>query len=151
VPAVNGYDYVDQDPVNNFDLEGAGLGDSELQDAGAPWPSAAFEALGDTGSVAVESTATSGGVYVLVDEEGEVVYVGRSKDLASRRRFWAAKRSNLRFRVAARTDSYAQQRGVEQRLMNRYRPTLNAIRGISRANPDRAEYLQAARDYYNHR
>jgi hypothetical protein len=47
------------------------------------------------------------------------------------------------------TDNYAQQRGLEQILHDRYNPPLNKVRPISLKNPRLKEYLDAAKDLEN--
>jgi len=49
--------------------------------------------------------------------------------------------------VGQRTDSYAEQRGLEQMLHDRYKPPLNKINPISKYNPMRGSYMRAAEDY----
>jgi RHS repeat-associated protein len=78
-----------------------------------------------------------GGVYRLVDSNtGEVVRTGRSNNLVRRRTEHARdiQFQNYRFDEVWRTDDYAQQRGLEKILHERYNPPLNKIRPISTQN-----------------
>ncbi len=89
-----------------------------------------------------------GGTYLLVKPKtGEVVYNGRSNDL--RRREGEHGRSpelgRFEFRVDKRTDDYAQQRGREQIVHERYQPPLNRREPISPSNPRRDDYLREGR------
>jgi hypothetical protein len=52
-----------------------------------------------------------------------------------------------RFDPAYRTDSYLEQRGLEQILHDRYDPPLNKIRPISPSNNNIDNYMDAARKY----
>ena len=87
-----------------------------------------------------------GGVYLLRDARSdEIVYAGRSSDLV--RREWQYSRTPWRdyiFDAPIRTDSYSQQRGLEQLLYERYSPPLNVINPISPHSPRRDFYLEAA-------
>jgi hypothetical protein len=49
------------------------------------------------------------------------------------------------FEVDKRTDNYAEQRGREQIIHDKYKPKLNKIKPIRDDNPKREEYLEAAR------
>lgn len=84
-----------------------------------------------------------GGTYVLKDPvTGEIVRSGRTNDL-ERRRAEHARDPNLadtEFDVDARTDDYAQQRGREQYLHEKYQPKYNRIRGVDPKNPNRVRY-----------
>jgi hypothetical protein len=111
----------------------------------------ALEAAGAESEVA----AARGGVYTLRDAEGAVVRTGRTNDLERR----AAEHANdpvtqdLDFQTEYRTDDYAEQRGLEQDLYDRYPEAqvqnggLNKIRPISPSNPNLSDYMQAAADY----
>ncbi len=95
-------------------------------------------------------------MYSLRDPEtGEVLRTGRSGDLAQR----AVQHANdpvlgdLEFQVEYRTDVYAEQRGLEQMLYDRYPGAqlenggFNKIRAISPSNPNLPTYMQAAQDF----
>ncbi len=87
-----------------------------------------------------------GGTYVLLDRDtGEVVYGGRTDDLARRRREHANDPSKGRydFEVDSRTDDYDEQRGREQILYDKHNPRLNKVRPISLRNSNLARYLAA--------
>ena len=89
--------------------------------------------------------AAEGGVYSLRNAAGEVVRTGRTNNLA-RRAAEHARDEDLgryRFQVEHRTNDYATQRGLEQRLHEQYSPPLNKINPISGSNPRRGDYLGA--------
>ncbi|WP_328516390.1 RHS repeat-associated core domain-containing protein, partial [Ralstonia pseudosolanacearum] len=90
-----------------------------------------------------------GGVYVLRNIEGDIVRSGRSKNLARRETEHARdpRLSDYTFEAAARTDVYAEQRGLEQMLHDTYDPILNRIRPISLNNKKIDAYMEAAREY----
>jgi RHS repeat-associated protein len=96
-----------------------------------------------------------GGCYTLRDDTGEVVRTGRTGDLAAREAQHArgADTRDLEFRVEYRTDDYAEQRGLEHRLYERYPDAqrenggLNRMKAIRDDNPRRQEYLDAADAY----
>lgn len=60
---------------------------------------------------------------------------------------------DFQFQVEYRTDVYAEQRGLEQTLYDRYPGAqavnggFNKIRGISASNPKPPTYMQAAQDF----
>jgi len=60
---------------------------------------------------------------------------------------------DFQFQVEYRTDVYAEQRGLEQTLYDRYPGAqaanggFNYIRGISLSNPSLPSYMQAAQDF----
>ena len=54
---------------------------------------------------------------------------------------------NLTFEVVYRTDSYREQRGLEQVLYDRFEAPLDKIRPISPRNPNRGVYMQSAGDF----
>ena len=91
----------------------------------------------------------NGGVYALLNDEGTVVYVGRTNDLA-RRQMEHSRDSimgALNFQILYKTDDYATMRGLEQIEYERYHPALNKSRPISPSNPNGRNYLTAARDF----
>lgn len=88
-----------------------------------------------------------GGVYALRDPvTGQVVRTGRTNNLLRRQgeHFRDPALSDFEFEVVARTDVYAQQRGLEQLVHDAYSPALNRINPISPTNPNRGVYLDAA-------
>jgi hypothetical protein len=107
----------------------------------------------DDGARAVDEAR--GGVYSLRNEAGDVVRTGRSSDLAAREAalFNDPVLGEYRFSVEYRTDLYAEQRGLEQMLYDRYPGAqatnggFNMIRGISPSNPNLPSYMQAAQDF----
>jgi RHS repeat-associated protein len=70
----------------------------------------------------VNTPQTRGGVYTLRNESGEVVRTGRTKNLEDRKT--AHEKDPIlreyKFRVEYRTDNYAEQRGLEQTMYERY-------------------------------
>ena len=95
------------------------------------------------------STTPKGGTYKLTDPEtGKVMRTGRTTDLKARmgqhRRNPGTKRFD--FEVDKRTNIYDQLRGREQIIHDKYNPPLNKIRPISPRNPNRQNYLDAARE-----
>jgi RHS repeat-associated protein len=115
------YDYGCQDPVNNHDLDGLAIDQPR------------------------------GGVYVLIDENGRVRYVGRSfvgvdhRAKVSLRERQAQSGLRLRYEVIYRGDHRATIRGREQRAMNAYRPDLNRIRAVGRSSAARPATIEGAR------
>ncbi|MCW5958626.1 MAG: RHS repeat-associated core domain-containing protein [Pyrinomonadaceae bacterium] len=92
-----------------------------------------------------------GGVYVLVDSNtGKVMRGGRTNDLERRMAEHARdpELGKFDFRPKYRTDDYAEQRGLEELLYNKYsNAPFNFRRGISEKNPNRRKYLNAAYDF----
>lgn len=88
-----------------------------------------------------------GGTYVLVDPgTGKVMRVGRTSDL-HRRRLEHARDPWLgvfRFDVDRQTDVYAEQRGREQLLHEKFQPPLDFIEPINPRHRLREFYLAAA-------
>ena len=99
------------------------------------------------------SEVARGGVYTLTDEAGTVLRTGRSNNLAARELAHKRAFPDLQFNVAFRTDSYAEQRGLEEMLYENHPSAqvanggLNKIRGISLTNPNRSAYLGAAESF----
>ncbi len=91
-----------------------------------------------------------GGTYVLRDADGVVVRSGRTRNLDRRQAEHARDPtlSQYDFDPVHRTDSYAEQRGLEQVLHDQYSPPLNRIRPIDPANPRRQEYESAAERFF---
>jgi hypothetical protein len=98
--------------------------------------------------VRVQKTA-KGETYLLKDPlTGRVMRTGRTNDL-HRRELEHGRQpetTNLDFELDRRTDDYAQQRGREQILHDRYNPPLNRIRPISLKSRNLQKYLDAAKD-----
>ncbi|MGH9182720.1 MAG: RHS repeat-associated core domain-containing protein, partial [Acidimicrobiales bacterium] len=91
-----------------------------------------------------------GGVYALRDPvTGQVVRTGRTNSLLRRQgeHFRDPRLSDYEFEVVARTDVYAQRRGLEQLVHDAYNPALNRINPISATNPNRAWYLSEAEQF----
>ena len=93
------------------------------------------------------ATPPQGGTYVLKDGN-EVMRSGRTNDLLRRQgehgRDPVLKKFD--FKIDRRTDNYAQQRGREQILHDKYKPPLNKINPISPKNPNRQKYLDCAKE-----
>jgi hypothetical protein len=105
--------------------------------------------------IRLESTCNParGGVYAMVNRQGKVDYVGRATDIQSRRSDHRSdpKFAGYTFKEIAQTDVYAEQRGLEQRNIDRYgaqsvtgRPSFNRIEGVSPRNPNAPVYDSAA-------
>lgn len=91
-----------------------------------------------------------GGVYALRDPvTGQVVRTGRTNSLTRRagEHLRDPALADFEFEVIARTDVYAQQRGLEQLAHDAYSPALNRIRPVSRSNPALTTYMDAADDF----
>lgn len=140
-----GYTTYDQ-PAKLAQFDGRGttaVGPVEVLDGDPPSPPA--------GLIAAETGAARGGVYSLRDEAGNVVRTGRTKDLAAREssHFNDPVLGDFQFNTEYRTDVYAEQRGLEQMLYDRYPGAqaanggFNKIRGISRSNPNLDVYMQS--------
>jgi RHS repeat-associated protein len=111
--------------------------------------SAAVAQQADAAPAADEDPAVKsppkGGTYVLKDPEtGSIERTGRTGDLKRRERQHARnpQMKDLDFDVDARTDDYAQQRGREQILHDKYAPPRNKIRPIRLNHPKRDYYLR---------
>ena len=93
--------------------------------------------------------AARGGTYLLRDPlTGQVMRTGRTKDLERRAREHrkSDEMADFEFEVDRRTDVYAEQRGREQILHEKYRLPLNKIAPIGSKNLRRQEYLQAGQN-----
>jgi hypothetical protein len=115
--------------------------DSKARPAGAP---------PDFIDAARNPTAEArGGAYVLRDADGAVIRSGRTGNLAAREDQHRRSRElpKHKFDPAYRTDSYLEQRGLEQILHDRYHPPLNKIRPISPSNKNIGTYMDAARKH----
>lgn len=103
----------------------------------------------------VSSATPRGGVYTLRDEAGNVVRTGRTNDLAARQAAHANDPvlGDYQFNVEYRTDVYAEQRGLEEVLYNRYPNArvrnggFNKIRAIGPSNPNFAFYMRSAAEF----
>ncbi|MGH7686016.1 MAG: RHS repeat-associated core domain-containing protein, partial [Candidatus Dormibacteria bacterium] len=105
---------------------------------------------GATDATAGVASEARGGVYALRDVEGSVVRTGRTNDLARRQAEHALDPTtrDLELDPLYRTDSYAEQRGLEQVAYDAYQGApLNRIRPISLRNPNLDTYMQAAQDF----
>jgi hypothetical protein len=88
-------------------------------------------------------------------ETGAVVRTGRSNKLAGREIAHAndSVLGDYEFQVEYRTDAYAEQRGLEHEMYNRYPEAMseyggfNMIRAVSPTNRKLPGYVQAANDY----
>ena len=71
----------------------------------------------------------------------------RTGDLETRRKQHARdpELKDYKFEVDRLTDDYAQQRGREQVIHDKYKPPLNKKEPIAPKNPKREEYLDAAK------
>lgn len=93
-------------------------------------------------------------MYTLRDG-GDVVRTGRTNDLAARQAAHANDPTlgEFEFVPEYRTDVYAEQRGLERILYDRYPEArvanggFNAVRAINPRNPNFADYIEAAFQY----
>ncbi|WP_162940312.1 RHS repeat-associated core domain-containing protein [Gryllotalpicola protaetiae] len=96
-----------------------------------------------------------GGVYTLRDGDGNVVRTGRTKDFVARQGQHAQDPilRQFDFNEEFYTDDYAEQRGLEDWLYQRYPEAraanggFNKIGAVSPSNPNLAAYQQAASSY----
>ena len=74
---------------------------------------------------------------------------GRTNNLLRRQgeHFRDPRLSDFEFEIVARTDVYAQQRGLEQLLHDTHSPILNRINPIRATNPNRDLYLSEAEQF----
>lgn len=101
-------------------------------------------------SCPANGSVPSGGTYLLRDTiTREVMRSGRSKDLDRREQEHARNPmlQGYQFEVVHRTDSYPQQRGLEQFLHNLYNPPMNYNKPIRPSNSNYAPYMRAAGDH----
>jgi hypothetical protein len=91
-----------------------------------------------------------GGVYALVDPgTSKIMRIGRSKELDRREREHANNPlfEDYTFTPLYRTDKYNEQRGLEQKAYNQYKPPSNYIIPISPGNPNYMNYMNSATAY----
>ena len=90
-----------------------------------------------------------GGVYALVDGQGEIMYWGRTNDF--KRRGGEHSRSpdkmSLLMTPVYRTYDYNLQRGIEQTMMEQSPAPLNQRNSISPSNPMKGELMQNAQEF----
>jgi len=107
-------------------------------------------ARGVRGLAGAGDELAEGGVCALRDPvTGQVVRTGRTNDLIRRagEHLRDPALADFEFEIVARTDIYAQQRGLEQLIHEAYSPPLNLIQPISPTNPNLTTYLDAADDF----
>lgn len=96
----------------------------------------------------VEGSLPKGGTYLLVDQRtGKVMRTGRTKDL-ERRKVEHQRDPETRpypMKEDKRTDNRSEQRGREQMIHDAHQPPLDKINPISPKNPQRQQYLDAAK------
>ena len=104
---------------------------------------------GQCAAEAVAPALTKGGTYVLRNLAGDVMRVGRTNNLVRREAEHALDPilKDFRFNPIHRTDSYAEQRGLEQMLHDVYDPPLDKINPISPRNSNYDSYMGAANRY----
>jgi len=98
----------------------------------------------------IKSQDVVGGVYRLIDAEtGVTMKTGRTNDLARRagEHFRNPDLSTFDFEQVWKTNSYNEQRGLEQILHDLYTPPLDKINPISTRNPKITIYKDAARKF----
>ncbi|NOY55282.1 MAG: GIY-YIG nuclease family protein [Actinobacteria bacterium] len=114
------------------------------------YASATNGARGVRGLSGAGDELAQGGVYALRDPvTGQVVRTGRTSDLIRRagEHLRDPALADYEFEIIARTDIYAQQRGLEQLIHEAYSPPLNLIRPINPTNPSVTTYLDAAAEF----
>jgi hypothetical protein len=107
---------IDSNGANDYraDLRGGKLGSYSGVEANSISRASSGAVLGDPNA--------KGGVYELVDADGNTVYVGRTNDFARRQGEHQrdARFGHLRFRQVYATDDYQSQRGLEQVQINKH-------------------------------
>ena len=90
-----------------------------------------------------------GGVYTITNPSGQVVRVGHTKNLISRRGNYGRDPNffDLDFNIEHEIDDYATRRGLEQMLYDDFHPPLNINRPIAVKNPNFERYMQAAKRF----
>jgi hypothetical protein len=104
--------------------------------------------VGD-GTVVHNKSCPQGGVYHLVGSDtGRTLRTGLTNNLARRQAEHARTYSaNIEFRVLHYSNDRKVRRGLEQMAHQRYRPILNRVSPISRFNPRKNVYMNAARAF----
>ena len=104
---------------------------------------------GVEGGPASTADTAVGGVYLLVDDKGNVVRTGRTNNFT--RREAEHKRDpvlkDYEFERVYRTDNFVEQRGLEQYAHELYDPPLDKINPIGARDPNAGSYQKAAWDY----
>ena len=93
--------------------------------------------------------SAGGGVYCLRNSSNQILRTGRTNNLA-RRASEHARDPLLRdytFEPMYKTNSYLEQRGIEQIVHVKFQPPLNRVNPISPKNPRLQEYLNAAKTF----
>lgn len=95
--------------------------------------------------------APTGGVYSIRNPNGQVVRVGRTKDLFSRQGQYYRDPNyfDLEFVREYLVNDYATQRGLEQMMYDQYQPPLNIYRPIGITNPNIMNYINSALVFLN--
>jgi hypothetical protein len=78
----------------------------------------------------------SGGVYGYFTAGGQCVYIGRTVDFAARRQGHGNRFGDAQFRMLFGTNHPQQQRGMEQRFMDKFAPTQNRRNAVGARNPN---------------
>jgi RHS repeat-associated protein len=101
------------------------------------------------GTLVHNASCAQGGVYRLVSTDtGRTLRTGMTNNLARRQAEHGRVYSpNVEFRVLHYSNSRTVRRGLEQMAHDRYRPSLNRVNPISRFNPRRTTYMNAARAF----
>jgi RHS repeat-associated protein len=159
-----------QNGANNCDGWRGFFTTKNIEDVGgftALWTADALTVIGGVGAgsaandlaplTEISSNEADGGVYSLRDEEGKVVRTGRTSNLSAREssHFNDPVLGNYKLQVEYQTNVYAEQRGLEQALYDRYPEAqsanggFNKIRAISLSNPNLPFYIESANQYLN--
>ena len=101
----------------------------------------------NSGPTTPSSPIPKGGVYALVNKNGEVMRTGRTNDLVRREGEHGRDHPDLDFQVLYRTDDYKEQRGLEQVAHDEFNPPLNYVNPISPTNKNRDNYILSALEY----
>jgi RHS repeat-associated protein len=97
-----------------------------------------------------ETQDVAGGVYRLVDKNtGTTMRTGRTNDLIRHSAEHARNPdlADFKFETVWKTDDYAEQRGLEQILHDKYHPPLDKVNAISPRNPYINIYTNAAQRF----
>lgn len=98
----------------------------------------------DAGLLLLVPPATAGGVCILRDLDGRIMYVGRTNDFDRRAREHRRAYPSLNLVPVFGTDSGSEQRGLKDALHTGLQPPLNKRRPVGLGNPNRTDYYRDA-------